>query len=46
MSVQDSNHYVIAFEQASKDDVSLIGGKCAGLASLISAARRCRLVLQ
>jgi pyruvate, water dikinase len=36
MSVQDSARYVIGFEQASNDDVSLIGGKCAGLASLIA----------
>jgi pyruvate, water dikinase len=37
MGVQDSDRYVIAFEQASHHDVSLIGGKCAGLASLIAA---------
>jgi pyruvate, water dikinase len=37
MGVQDSNLYVIAFEQAWNHDVSLIGGKCAGLASLIAA---------
>ena len=37
MNCQDSRaRYVIGFEQASKDDVSLIGGKCAGLASLIA----------
>jgi pyruvate, water dikinase len=36
MSAQDSTLYVVGFEQASKDDVSVIGGKCAGLASLIS----------
>ena len=30
MGVQDSDQYVIAFEQASNHDVSLIGGKCAG----------------
>ncbi len=37
MGVQESDQYVIAFEQASNRDVSLIGGKCAGLASLIAA---------
>ena len=37
MGIQDSDQYVIAFEQASNRDVSLIGGKCAGLASLIVA---------
>lgn len=37
MDVQDGDHYVIAFEQASNHDVALIGGKCAGLASLIGA---------
>lgn len=37
MSVQNGGHYVVAFEQASTHDVSLIGGKCAGLASLIAA---------
>jgi pyruvate, water dikinase len=36
MSDQDSDRYVIGFEQASNNDVSLIGGKCAGLASLIA----------
>jgi len=37
MSALDSTLYVVGFEQASKDDVSAIGGKCAGLASLMSA---------
>jgi pyruvate,water dikinase len=37
MGVQDDDQYVIPFEQASNHDVSLIGGKCAGLASLIAA---------
>jgi pyruvate, water dikinase len=38
MNCQDSRaRYVIGFEQASRDDVSLIGGKCVGLASLIAA---------
>ena len=37
MGVQDGDQYVIPFEQASSHDVSLIGGKCAGLASLITA---------
>jgi pyruvate, water dikinase len=37
MGVQDGDQYVITFEQASNHDVSLIGGKCAGLASLIAA---------
>ena len=37
MGIQDGDQYVIAFEQASNRDVSLIGGKCAGLASLIAA---------
>ena len=37
MGVQDSDRYVVAFEQASNHDVSLIGGKCAGLASLMAA---------
>src|SRR4051812_36972173 len=37
MGVQDGDQYVIAFEQASNHDVALIGGKCAGLASLIAA---------
>jgi pyruvate, water dikinase len=36
MNGQDSTPYVIGFEQASNHDVSLIGGKCAGLASLIA----------
>ena len=29
--------YVIAFEEASKDDCAVIGGKCAGLVALIAA---------
>jgi pyruvate, water dikinase len=37
MGVQNGDQYVIPFEQASYHDVSLIGGKCAGLASLIAA---------
>ena len=37
MDVQDGDQYVIPFEQASHHDVSLVGGKCAGLASLIAA---------
>jgi len=37
MDVQGGDQYVIAFEQASNHDVALIGGKCAGLASLIAA---------
>lgn len=36
MSVQDSDHYVVGFERASHCDASLIGGKCTGLASLIT----------
>ena len=37
MGAQNGDQYVIPFEQASNDDVSLIGGKCAGLASLMAA---------
>jgi pyruvate,water dikinase len=37
MGAQIGDQYVIPFEQASNHDVSLIGGKCAGLASLVAA---------
>lgn len=37
MSVEDSHPYVLGFEQALNSDASIIGGKCAGLASLIAA---------
>jgi pyruvate, water dikinase len=37
MGIHHGGQYVVAFEQASTHDVSLIGGKCAGLASLIAA---------
>ncbi|TPQ25664.1 phosphoenolpyruvate synthase [Bradyrhizobium guangdongense] len=37
MGAQNGDQYVLTFEQASNRDVALIGGKCAGLASLVAA---------